>query len=194
MSYCSYCNYFAPTNARLQRHLNTNKHARNFMLVDAGIQELIPPDEPPANENDIPDLVRTNDDDNSETVFNDDLSELDSLQIFDGLPYDDDDDDLPELNSIPIVDLPSDTDSTSDDDDLPEVVDVSTNTFDFEFKYVPIDESTREMANASFSIVSSISQFFDDHPYAYHLLHVIGFVGLIFFKSKLDKNALADTK
>ena len=135
------------------------------MLHDAGVQDLSQPDEPPTNEDDIPDLVQSNDDD--------DLPELDSVQIFDGLP--------------------SDTDSTSDDD-LPEVVDVSTNTFDFEFKYVPIDESTREMANASFSIVSSISQFFDDHPYAYHLLHVIGFVGLIFFKSKLDKNALADTK
>jgi hypothetical protein len=158
------------------------------MLHDAGVQDLSQPDEPPTNEDDIPDLVQSNDDDNSETVYNDDLPELDPLQIFDGLPNDDDN--LPELNS---VDLPSDTDSTSDDD-LPEVVDVSTNTFDFEFKYVPIDESTREMANASFSIVSSISQFFDDHPYAYHLLHVIGFFGLIFFKSKLDKNALADTK
>ena len=188
MSYCSYCNYLAPTNSRYQRHINTSKHARNFMLHDAGVQDLSQPDEPPTNEDDIPDLVQSNDDDNSETVYNDDLPELDPLQIFDGLPNDDDN--LPELNS---VDLPSDTDSTSDDD-LPEVVDVSTNTFDFEFKYVPIDESTREMANASFSIVSSISQFFDDHPYAYHLLHVIGFVGLIFFKSKLDKNALADTK
>jgi hypothetical protein len=165
MSYCSYCNYLAPTNSRYQRHINTNKHARNFMLHDAGVQNLSQPDEPPTNEDDIPDLVQSNDDY--------DLPELDSVQIFDGLP--------------------SDTDSTSDDD-LPEVVDVSTNTFDFEFKYVPIDESTREMANASFSIVSSISQFFDDHPYAYHLLHVIGFFGLIFFKSKLDKNALADTK
>ena len=131
------------------------------MLHDAGIQDLSQPDDPPTNEDDIPDLVQSNDDD-----------------------------DLPELDS---VDLPSDTDSTSDDD-LPEVVDVSTNTFDFEFKYVPIDESTREMANTSFSIVSSISQFFDDHPYAYHLLHVIGFFGLIFFKSKLDTNTSLDSK
>jgi hypothetical protein len=133
------------------------------MLHDAGVQDLSQPDEPPTNEDDIPDLVQSNDDD------------------------------LPELDSVQIVDFPSDTDSTSDDD-LPEVVDVSTNTFDFEFKYVPIDESTREMANTSFSIVSSISQFFDDHPYAYHLLHVIGFFGLIFFKSNQDKNTSLDSK
>jgi hypothetical protein len=199
MSYCSYCNYFAPTNARLQRHLNTNKHARNFMLVDAGIQELIPSDEPPtndddipdlvqSNDDDIPDLVRTNDDDNSETVYNDDLPELDSLQIFDGLP--DDDDDINELDSAQIVDLPNNVSTSTDNP--PELIDVSLDTFDLEL--IPIDESTRDLAKMSFEITSSISQFFDDHPFAFHLLHVIGFFGLIFFKSKLDKNTIADTK
>ena len=53
---------------------------------DAGVQDLSQPDEPPTNEDDIPDLVQSNDDDNSETVYNDDLPELDPLQIFDGLP------------------------------------------------------------------------------------------------------------
>ena len=164
MSYCSYCNYLAPTNARLQRHLNTNKHARNFMLVDAGIQELIPPDEPPANENDIPDLVRTNDDD---------INELDSAQI---------------------VDLPNNVSTSTDN--LPELIDVSLDTFDLEL--IPIDESTRDLAKMSFEITSSISQFFDNHPFAFHLFSVtmssICFFGLIFFKSNLDKNTSVDSK
>jgi hypothetical protein len=155
MSYCSYCNYLAPTNSRYQRHINTNKHARNFMLHDAGIQDLSQPDEPPKNEDDIPDLVCTNDDD----------------------------DDLPDLDSIQIVDFPSDTDSTSGDD-LPEVVDVSTSTFDFEFKYVPIDDSTRELANTSFDFISSISQFFTDHSF---VLYVIGIVGFILYNPQPTK-------
>jgi hypothetical protein len=203
MSYCSYCNYFAPTNARLQRHLNTNKHARNFMLVDAGIQELIPSDEPPtndddipdlvqSNDDDIPDLVRTNDDDNSETVYNDDLPELDSLQIFDGLP--DDDDDINELDSAQIVDLPNNVSTSTDNP--PELIDVSLDTFDLEL--IPIDESTRDLAKMSFEITSSISQFFDDHPFAFHLFSVtmssICFFGLIFFKSNQDKNTSLDSK
>ena len=163
MSYCSYCNYFAPTNSRYQRHVNTNKHARNFMLVDAGIQELALPDEPPTTKDDIPDLVRINDDD----------------------------DDLPELDSAQIVDLPNNDVSTSTDN-LPELIDVSLDTFDLEI--IPIDESTSDLAKFSYDITSSISQFFDDYPFAFHLLHVIGFFGFIFFKSKLDKNTSVDSK
>ena len=185
MSYCSYCNYFAPTNARLQRHLNTNKHARNFMLVDAGIQELIPPDEPPANLNDIPDLVRTNDDYNipiPDVVYDDDDN-----AIFD--------DDLPELIDISlIVDLPNNVSTSTDNP--PELIDVSLDTFDLEL--IPIDESTRDLAKMSFEITSSISQFFDNHPFAFHLFSVtmssICFLGIIFFKSNQDKNTSLDSK
>jgi hypothetical protein len=148
MSYCSYCNYFASTNSRLKRHLNTDKHARNFMLVDAGIQDLI---EPPPTEDNIPDLIHINDDD-----------------------------DLPDLIRI------------YDDDDIPDLIDVSLDTFNPTL--FPIDESTRELAKASFDITSSISQFFDDYPFAFHLLHVIGFFGLIFFKTNQDKPPLVDSK
>jgi len=49
MHFCSYCDYTAPTNSRWKRHLNTQKHAQNFMLVDAGVQDLV---EPPAFDND----------------------------------------------------------------------------------------------------------------------------------------------
>jgi hypothetical protein len=164
MSYCSYCNYFAPTNSRYQRHINTNKHARNFMLHDAGVQDLSQPDEPPANEDDIPDLVISNDDN------------------------------LPELDSAQIVDLPNNVSTSTDN--LPELIDVSLDTFDLEL--IPIDESTRDLAKMSFEITSSISQFFDDHPFAFHLFSVtmssICLFGLIFFKSNQDKNTSLDSK
>ena len=165
MSYCSYCNYFASTNSRLKRHLNTDKHARNFMLVDAGIQDLV---EPPTD--DLPDLIPIEP------------------------PRDETYDDLPDL--IPIEPLCDEIDDIPDlvhtNDEAPELIDVSLDTFDLEL--IPIDESTRDLAKASFDITSSISQFFDDYPFAFHLLHVIGFFGLIFFKTNQDKPPLADSK
>jgi len=148
MSYCSYCNYFASTNSRLKRHLDTDKHARNFMLVDAGIQDLV---EPPCD--DLPDLIPIE-------------------------PLCDEIDDIPDL--------------VHTNDEAPELIDVSLDTFDLEL--IPIDESTRDLAKASFDITSSISQFFDDYPFAFHLLHVIGFFGLIFFKTNQDKPPLVDSK
>ena len=148
MSYCSYCNYFASTNSRLKRHLDTDKHARNFMLVDAGIQDLV---EPPTD--DLPDLIPIE-------------------------PLCDEIDDIPDL--------------VHTNDEAPELIDVSLDTFDLEL--IPIDESTRDLAKASFDITSSISQFFDDYPFAFHLLHVIGFFGLIFFKTNQDKPPLVDSK
>ena len=148
MSYCSYCNYFASTNSRLKRHLNTDKHARNFMLVDAGIQDLV---EPPCD--DLPDLIPIE-------------------------PLCDEIDDIPDL--------------VHTNDEAPELIDVSLDTFDLEL--TPIDESTRTLAKASFDITSSISQFFDDHPLAFHLLHVIGFFGLIFFKTNRETPPLVDSK
>ena len=150
MSYCSYCNYFASTNSRLKRHLDTDNHARNFMLVDAGIQDLI---EPPRDD-DLPDLIP-----------------IEPL-------CDEIDDDIPDL--------------VHTNDEEPELIDVSLDTFDLEL--TPIDESTRELAKASFDITSSISQFFDDYPFAFHLLHVIGFFGLIFFKSTRETPPLVDSK
>jgi len=151
------------------------------MLHDAGVQDLSQPDEPPTNEDDIPDLVRTNDDYNipiPDVVYDDDDN-----AIFD-------DDDLPELIDISlVVDLPNNVSTSTDN--LPELIDVSLDTFDLEF--IPIDESTRDLAKMSFEITSSISQFFDDHPFAFHLLHVIGFFGLIFFKSNQDKNTSVDS-
>lgn len=148
MSYCSYCNYFASTNSRLKRHLNTDKHARNFMLVDAGIQDLV---EPPTD--DLPDLIPIE-------------------------PLCDEIDDIPDL--------------VHTNDEAPELIDVSLDTFDLEL--IPIDESTRDLVKTSYNITSSISQFFDDYPFAFHLLHVIGFFGLIFFKTNQDKPPLADSK
>ena len=148
MSYCSYCNYFASTNSRLKRHLDTDKHARNFMLVDAGIQDLV---EPPCD--DLPDLIPIE-------------------------PLCDEIDDVPDL--------------VHTNDEAPELIDVSLDTFDLEL--TPIDESTRTLAKTSFDITSSISQFFDDYPFAFHLLHVIGFFGLIFFKTNQDKPPLVDSK
>ena len=152
MSYCSYCNYFASTNSRLKRHLNTDKHARNFMLVDAGIQDLV---EPPRDEtyDDLPDLIPIE-------------------------PLCDEIDDVPDL--------------VHTNDEAPELIDVSLDTFDLEL--TPIDESTRDLAKASFDITSSISQFFDDYPFAFHLLHVIGFFGLIFFKTNRETPPLVDSK
>ena len=166
MSYCSYCNYFASTNSRLQRHLNTDKHARNFMLVDAGIQDLV---EPPRDEtyDDLPDLIPIE-------------------------PLCDEIDDIPDL--IPIEPLCDEIDDIPDlvhtNDEAPELIDVSLDTFDLEL--TPIDESTRDLAKASFDITSSISQFFDDYPFAFHLLHVIGFFGLIFFKTNRETNILVE--
>ena len=148
MSYCSYCNYFASTNSRLKRHLNTEKHARNFMLVDAGIQDLV---EPPTD--DLPDLIPIE-------------------------PLCDEIDDIPDL--------------VHTNDEAPELIDVSLDTFDLEL--TPIDESTRDLVKTSYNITSSISQFFDDYPFAFHLLHVIGFFGLIFFKTNQDKPPLVDSK
>ena len=152
MSYCSYCNYFASTNSRLRRHLDTDKHARNFMLVDAGIQDLV---EPPRDEtyDDLPDLIPIE-------------------------PLCDEIDDIPDL--------------VHTNDEAPELIDVSLDTFDLEL--TPIDESTRTLAKASFDITSSISQFFDDYPFAFHLLHVIGFFGLIFFKTNRETPPLVDSK
>ena len=146
MSYCSYCNYFASTNSRLKRHLNTDKHARNFMLVDAGIQDLV---EPPTD--DLPDLIPIE-------------------------PLCDEIDDIPDL--------------VHTNDEAPELIDVSLDTFDLEL--TPIDESTRDLVKTSYNITSSISQFFDDYPFAFHLLHVIGFFGLIFFKTNRDKSNLVE--
>lgn len=146
MSYCSYCNYFASTNSRLKRHLNTDKHARNFMLVDAGIQDLV---EPPTD--DLPDLIP-----------------IEPL--------------CDEINDIP--------DLVHTNDEAPELIDVSLDTFDLEL--TPIDESTRDLVKTSYNITSSISQFFDDYPFAFHLLHVIGFFGLIFFKTNRDKSHLVE--
>lgn len=146
MSYCSYCNYFASTNSRLKRHLNTDKHARNFMLVDAGIQDLV---EPPTD--DLPDLIPIE-------------------------PLCDEIDDVPDL--------------VHTNDEAPELIDVSLDTFDLEL--TPIDESTRDLVKTSYNITSSISQFFDDYPFAFHLLHVIGFFGLIFFKTNRDKSHLVE--
>ena len=147
MSYCSYCNYFASTNSRLKRHLNTEKHARNFMLVDAGIQDLV---EPPCD--DLPDLIP-----------------IEPL-------CDEIDDDIPDL--------------VHTNDEAPELIDVSLDTFDLEL--TPIDESTRDLVKTSYNITSSISQFFDDYPFAFHLLHAIGFFGLIFFKTNRDKSNLVE--
>lgn len=151
MSYCSYCNYFASTNSRLRRHLDTDKHARNFMLVDAGIQDLV---EPPRDEtyDDLPDLIP-----------------IEPL-------CDEIDDDIPDL--------------VHTNDEAPELIDVSLDTFDLEL--TPIDESTRDLVKTSYNITSSISQFFDDYPFAFHLLHVIGFFGLIFFKTNRDKSNLVE--
>ena len=149
MSYCSYCNYFASTNSRLKRHLDTDKHARTFMLVDAGIQDLV---EPPTD--DLPDLIP-----------------IEPL-------CDEIDDDIPDL--------------VHTNDEAPELIDVSLDTFDLEL--TPIDESTRDLVKTSYNITSSISQFFDDYPFAFHLLHVIGFFGLIFFKTNQDKPPLVDSK
>ena len=153
MSYCSYCNYFASTNSRLKRHLDTDKHARNFMLVDAGIQDLV---EPPRDEtyDDLPDLIP-----------------IEPL-------CDEIDDDIPDL--------------VHTNDEAPELIDVSLDTFDLEL--TPIDESTRDLVKTSYNITSSISQFFDDYPFAFHLLHAIGFFGLIFFKTNQDKPPLVDSK
>ena len=150
MSYCSYCNYFASTNSRLRRHLDTDKHARNFMLVDAGIQDLV---EPPRDEtyDDLPDLIPIE-------------------------PLCDEIDDVPDL--------------VHTNDEAPELIDVSLDTFDLEL--TPIDESTRDLVKTSYNITSSISQFFDDYPFAFHLLHVIGFFGLIFFKTNRDKSNLVE--
>ena len=148
MSYCSYCNYFASTNSRLKRHLDTDKHARNFMLVDAGIQDLV---EPPCD--DLPDLIPIE-------------------------PLCDEIDDIPDL--------------VHTNDEAPELIDVSLDTFDLEL--TPIDESTRTLAKTSFDITSSISQFFDNYPFAFHLLHVIGFFGLIFFKTNRETPPLVDSK
>ncbi len=152
MSYCSYCNYFASTNSRLRRHLDTDKHARNFMLVDAGIQDLV---EPPRDEtyDDLPDLIPIE-------------------------PLCDEIDDVPDL--------------VHTNDEAPELIDVSLDTFDLEL--TPIDESTRTLAKTSFDITSSISQFFDDYPFAFHLLHAIGFFGLIFFKTTRETPPLVDSK
>ena len=151
MSYCSYCNYFASTNSRLRRHLDTDKHARNFMLVDAGIQDLV---EPPRDEtyDDLPDLIP-----------------IEPL-------CDEIDDDIPDL--------------VHTNDEAPELIDVSLDTFDLEL--TPIDESTRDLVKTSYNITSSISQFFDDYPFAFHLLNVIGFFGLIFFKTNRDKSNLVE--
>ena len=149
MSYCSYCNYFASTNSRLRRHLDTDKHARNFMLVDAGIQDLV---EPPTD--DLPDLIP-----------------IEPL-------CDEIDDDIPDL--------------VHTNDEAPELIDVSLDTFDLEL--IPIDESTRDLVKTSYNITSSISQFFDDYPFAFHLLHVIGFFGLIFFKTNRETPPLVDSK
>ena len=165
MSYCSYCNYFASTNSRLKRHLNTDKHARNFMLVDAGIQDLV---EPPCD--DLPDLIP-----------------IEPL-------CDEIDDDIPDL--IPIEPLCDEIDDIPDlvhtNDEAPELIDVSLDTFDLEL--TPIDESTRDLVKTSYNITSSISQFFDDYPFAFHLLHVIGFFGLIFFKTNRETPPLVDSK
>ena len=175
MSYCSYCNYFAPTNSRYQRHLNTNKHARNFMLVDAGIQELIPPDQPPTNNDDLPDLIVANDDD--------DLPDLIPIE-----PLCDEIDD----NNINTQTIEPQNDKSTSVDNIPELIDVSLDTFDLDF--LPIDETTRELNNSSYNIISHISQFFDNYPYAFHILHAIGFIGMIFFKSNQDKPPLVDSK
>ena len=107
-------------------------------------------------------------------------------------PCDETYDDLPDL--IPIEPLCDEIDDVPDlvhtNDEAPELIDVSLDTFDLEL--TPIDESTRTLAKASFDITSSISQFFDDHPLAFHLLHVIGFFGLIFFKTNRDKSNLVE--
>jgi hypothetical protein len=101
-------------------------------------------------------------------------------------------DDLPDL--IPIEPLCDEIDDVPDlvhtNDEAPELIDVSLDTFDLEL--IPIDESTRDLAKASFDITSSISQFFDDYPFAFHLLHAIGFFGLIFFKTNRDKSNLVE--
>jgi len=157
--------------------MNTNKHARNFMLVDAGIQDLAQPDEPPANLNnssDIPDLVNDDDDDLPEPII-----EFSNSDCDDSCKSDCD-------NSC------NSNDDDDDDDDLPELIDISTDTFDIE--YIPLDKSTRELANTSDDIMYSISQFFDNHPFAYHLLHIIGFFGLIFIKSNQDNSTLDNSK
>lgn len=159
MSYCSYCNYFAPTNSRYQRHLNTNKHARNFMLVDAGIQDLVEP----TSDDDLPDLIP--------------IASV-SDEIHD--------------NCINAQTTESHNDKSTSVDNLPELVDVSIDTFDLEF--IPIDETTRELNNSSYNIFSHINQFFDDYPYAFHILHAISFIGILFFKSNQDKPPLADSK
>jgi hypothetical protein len=107
-------------------------------------------------------------------------------------PRDETYDDLPDL--IPIEPLCDEIDDVPDlvhtNDEAPELIDVSLDTFDLEL--IPIDESTRDLAKASFDITSSISQFFDDYPFAFHLLHAIGFFGLIFFKTNRDKSNLVE--
>jgi len=139
------------------------------MLVDAGIQDLV---EPPCDEtyDDLPDLIP-----------------IEPL-------CDEIDDDLPDL--IPIEPLCDEIDDVPDlvhtNDEAPELIDVSLDTFDLEL--TPIDESTRTLAKTSFDITSSISQFFDDYPFAFHLLHAIGFFGLIFFKTTRETPPLVDSK
>jgi len=103
-------------------------------------------------------------------------------------------DDLPDL--IPIEPLCDEIDDIPDlvhtNDEAPELIDVSLDTFDLEL--TPIDESTRDLVKTSYNITSSISQFFDDHPLAFHLLHAIGFFGLIFFKTNRETPPLVDSK
>jgi hypothetical protein len=166
MSYCSYCNYFAPTNSRYQRHLNTNKHARNFMLVDAGIQDLV---EQPCDEtyDDLPDLIPIAS--VSDEIHDNELPDL--------IPVEPLCDEIQD-NCINAQTTESHNDKSTSVDNLPELV----------------DESTRDLAKSSFDITSSISQFFDDYPFAFHLLHVIGFFGLIFFKTNRETPPLVDSK
>ena len=177
MSYCSYCNYFAPTNSRYQRHLNTNKHARNFMLVDAGIQDLVEP----TSDDDLPDLIPIAS--VSDEIHDNELPDL--------IPVEPLCDEIQD-NCINAQTTESHNDKSTSVDNLPELVDVSIDTFDLEF--IPIDETTRELNNSSYNIFSHINQFFDDYPYAFHILHAIGFIGILFFKSNQDKPPLADSK
>ena len=148
MPHCSYCNYTASTNSRFQRHLDTDKHARNFMLVDAGVRDLVENEDVPIN--DVP--INEDDDEDDDVPINDD-------------------DDVPDLVRI---------------EDYSEPVD--------DFKYAHIDHSSLELAAISANILSSLSQFFHAHPIVTSCLQFIGFVGIFFLKSNLDKHILVDSE
>lgn len=190
MHFCSYCGYHAPTNSSWKRHLNTQKHDHNFMLVDAGVQDLV---EPPAFDNDNnshdipnhdnfcipPDLTSISIPDSVTTPGQQSLTSIDSVTTCSS-----------DIQDIIWSDDDWDNDDDSRYDDLPALIDLSTN---FEFKYDPIDKDVAEMSNASFGIISSVSRFFTDHPIALRFVQIAGLFGLLWFKPQPAKSSLAES-